>query len=92
MEICKNCRPKDNTGSRKSARKVINLLHRGVRFTPTQPDVIRIEKLMLAELQEAGTINDKEASAERNGKKGNQQRYASAYHNEADKSPTHISA
>lgn len=47
---------------------------------------------MLAELQEAGTINDKEASAERNGKKGNQQRYESAYHNEADKSPTHISA
>lgn len=35
----------------KNARKIINLLHRGVRFTPTQPDVIRIEKMMLAELQ-----------------------------------------
>lgn len=36
----------------KNARKVIGLLHRGVRFTPTQPDVLRIEKLMLDELQE----------------------------------------
>lgn len=45
----------------KNARKIINLLHRGVRFTPTQPDVIRIEKLMLAELQEAGTIKDRQS-------------------------------
>ncbi len=36
----------------KNARKIINLLHRGVRFTPTQPDIIRIEKIMLRELQE----------------------------------------
>lgn len=36
----------------KTARKVINLLHRGIRFTPTQPDAIRIEKIMLEELQE----------------------------------------
>lgn len=43
----------------KNARKVINLLHRGVRFTPTQPDVIKIEKLMLAELQ-----SDKDRQAE----------------------------
>lgn len=35
----------------KTACKVIRLLHRGVRFTPTQPDAIRIESLMLAELQ-----------------------------------------
>ncbi len=34
----------------KTARKIIELLHRGVRFTPTQPDVIRIEKLMIEEL------------------------------------------
>ena len=34
----------------KTAHKIIGLLHRGVRFTPTQPDVIRIEKLMIAEL------------------------------------------
>lgn len=35
----------------KNARKVIHLLHRGVRFTPTQPDAVRIEALMLAELK-----------------------------------------
>ncbi len=34
----------------KTAHKIIGLLHRGVRFTPTQPDVIRIEKLMMKEL------------------------------------------
>lgn len=38
----------------KNAKKIINLLHRGVRFTPTQPDVIRIEKIMLEELQDMG--------------------------------------
>jgi len=31
----------------KNARRIINLLHRGVRFTPTQPDVIKIERMML---------------------------------------------
>lgn len=36
---------------KKNAHKIITLLHRGVRFTPTQPDVIKIEKLMLEELQ-----------------------------------------
>lgn len=35
----------------KNARKIINLLHRGVRFTPTQPDIIKIERIMLGELQ-----------------------------------------
>ena len=35
----------------KVAHKIINLLHRGVRFTPTQPDVLHIEQLMLAETQ-----------------------------------------
>ncbi|HJC23226.1 MAG TPA: hypothetical protein H9761_05920 [Candidatus Eisenbergiella merdavium] len=34
----------------KTARKIIGLLHRGVRFTPTQPNVMRIEKLMIEEL------------------------------------------
>lgn len=36
----------------KNAKKIINLLHRGVRFTPTQPDIIKIEKVMLEELQD----------------------------------------
>lgn len=31
----------------KNAKKIISLLHRGVRFTPTQPDIIKIEKMML---------------------------------------------
>ena len=35
----------------KNARKIINLLHKGIRFTPTQPDIIKIEKIMLEELQ-----------------------------------------
>lgn len=42
----------------KNARKIINLLHRGIRFTPTQPDVIRIEKIMLEELQESEKNNE----------------------------------
>jgi len=36
----------------KNAKTVITLLRRGTRFTPTQPDVLKIEKLMLAELNE----------------------------------------
>ena len=28
----------------KNAKKVISLIHRGVKFTPTQPDILRIEK------------------------------------------------
>lgn len=34
----------------KTARKVIKLIHRGIRFTPTQPDINHIEQLMLDEL------------------------------------------
>lgn len=37
----------------RNARKVINLIRRGVRFTPTQPDALRIERLMLAELRQS---------------------------------------
>jgi len=33
----------------KTAKKIINLLKRGVRFTPTQPDVLVIEKQMQQE-------------------------------------------
>lgn len=35
----------------KTAKKVCKILHRGVRFTPTQPDVLRIEKIMLNEMK-----------------------------------------
>ncbi len=34
----------------KSAKKIITLLRRDIKFTPTQPDIKRIEKLMLDEL------------------------------------------
>ena len=34
----------------KNAKKIITLLRRGIKFTPTQADVNRIEKLMIAEL------------------------------------------
>jgi hypothetical protein len=34
----------------KNAKRVISLLRHGVRFTPTQPDAIRIKALMLDEL------------------------------------------
>ncbi len=42
----------------KNAKKIINLLHRGVRFTPTQPDVIKIEKIMLDELKSCRAIKN----------------------------------
>lgn len=34
----------------RSARRVAILLRQGVKFTPTQPNVLRIEQLMLEEL------------------------------------------
>lgn len=34
----------------RSTRRVAVLLRRGVRFTPTQQDIIRIEKMMIAGL------------------------------------------
>ena len=39
----------------KTARKVSNLLLRGIKFTPTQPDIPRIQKLMLAEMHQQQT-------------------------------------
>lgn len=47
----------------KNARKIINLLRRGIRFTPTQPDVLRIEKMMVEELfPKENTAREKEIS------------------------------
>ena len=34
----------------KTANRTISLIRRGIKFTPTQPDALRIEKLMLDEL------------------------------------------
>lgn len=36
---------------KRTAKEIRNKLRIGIRFTPTQPDVIRIEQLMLEELQ-----------------------------------------
>lgn len=36
----------------KNAKKIVSLLRRGIRFTPTQPDIKRIEELMLADLEQ----------------------------------------
>lgn len=33
----------------KTAHKIIILLHKGIRFTPTQPDILKIEQIMLEE-------------------------------------------
>lgn len=34
----------------KQAKKVIKLFRLGIKFTPTQPDVVRIENIMLSEI------------------------------------------
>ena len=33
----------------KNAKKIINLIRRGVKFTPTQPNIMRIEKILAEE-------------------------------------------
>lgn len=38
----------------KTARKVMHLLHKGIKFTPTQPNILLIEKLMIDELNKYG--------------------------------------
>jgi CRISPR/Cas system-associated protein Cas5 (RAMP superfamily) len=40
--------PKVGDELEKTARKIISLLKRGVQFTPTQPNILAIEKLMMA--------------------------------------------
>lgn len=47
----------------KTALKVIGLLHRGVRFTPTQPNVIRIEEIMLDEIATSPISHNQNPSA-----------------------------
>lgn len=42
----------------KNANKIIALIHKGTKFTPTQPDILRIEKLMRAELQQQQSHNN----------------------------------
>ncbi|MFR2989001.1 MAG: type III toxin-antitoxin system CptIN family toxin [Faecalibacillus sp.] len=35
------------TDIEKNAKKIINLMRHGVKFTPTQPDVMRIEQMLI---------------------------------------------
>ena len=44
--------PKKLSDIEDNAKDIIKLMRHGVKFTPTQPDSIRIEKLMIEELNE----------------------------------------
>lgn len=41
----------------KNAEKIIKIIKKGVKFTPTQPDALRIEQLMIEELEMQCEIN-----------------------------------
>lgn len=43
----------------KNAKKIINLMRRGVKFTPTQPDIMRIERILIQELEAEKQNNSK---------------------------------
>ncbi|MEG0305701.1 MAG: hypothetical protein RR635_08420, partial [Oscillospiraceae bacterium] len=43
-----------------AAQKVSDLLSRGVRFTPTQPDIPRIKEIMQREINQMEATNTKE--------------------------------
>ena len=43
--------PKIVKNLEKNASKVIKMLHRGIKFTPTQPDVMRIIEIMRQEIE-----------------------------------------
>jgi|LSQX01.1.fsa_nt_gb hypothetical protein len=44
--------PKTIQGIEDTAVKIIKLLKRGIKFTPTQPDIIKIERIMLSEVSQ----------------------------------------
>ncbi len=44
--------PNDIASLEKAAAKTIRMIHKGVKFTPTQPDALRIEKMMIDELND----------------------------------------
>lgn len=50
--------PRKVAAIEKNAREIIRLIRHGIQFTPTQPDTIRIEKIMIEELKkENGDVN-----------------------------------
>lgn len=42
--------PKKILAIDKNAKEIIRLMRHGVKFTPTQPDSVRMEKIMIEEL------------------------------------------
>ena len=50
--------PKPVAELEKTAKKIINILKRGVRFTPTQPNITFIQRLMREELEEGEQTHD----------------------------------
>lgn len=44
--------PKKLNGIQENALKIIKLLRHGIKFTPTQPDILKIESILLAETQD----------------------------------------
>ena len=44
--------PKKMSAIEDNAKDIIKLMRHGIKFTPTQPDSIRIELLMIKELNE----------------------------------------
>ena len=47
----------------KNANKIINLIRRGVKFTPTQPNIMRIEKILT---EESGNQNKPDSNKDTN--------------------------
>ncbi len=43
--------PKKLSAIKDNAKKIIKLMRHGVKFTPTQPDIVRIESIMLEKLR-----------------------------------------
>ena len=50
-----------------NAKKIIKLLRHGIRFTPTQPDIMRIEQIMLGKLNQREQESRTTQISEKNG-------------------------
>lgn len=54
--------PKKIFSIEKNGKEIIKLMKHGVKFTPTQPDCIRIEKMMIEELNKGNNEEKKDAA------------------------------
>ena len=48
--------PKKISAIEKNAKEIIKLIRHGIKFTPTQPDSVRIEKIMIEELKKESNV------------------------------------